>query len=60
MSSNQKLMHVIANRAVKSVQQTDATMIITFTDDSTMRIKLAGPTNSVMVRDAKQTIEYVD
>lgn len=60
MASNEKLAKVITDRTVKGVQQTDTTMTLQFTDGSMMRIKLAGPTNSVMVRDAKAALEYMD
>lgn len=60
MASNQKLTHVIAGRTVKGVRQTDNVMNVDFTDGSTMQIKLAGPTASVMVRDGKNALEYLD
>lgn len=60
MAGNEKLTKIIAGRTIKSVQQSDATMTVQFTDGSTMRIKLASPTNSVMVRDAKAALEYMD
>lgn len=60
MASNEKLKKVIAGRTVEGIQQADATMTVQFTDGSTMKIKLAGPTNSVMVRDAKSVLEYMD
>ena len=60
MASNEKLKKVVAGRTVEGIQQTEATMTVQFTDGSTMKIKLAGPTNSVMVRDAKAALEYMD
>jgi hypothetical protein len=35
-------------------------LVLQFEDGSTMRIKLAEPTSSVMVRDAQNKMEYAD
>ena len=60
MAPNQKLTKVIANRVIKSVRQSDALMAIEFADGSIMQIKLAGPTDSVFLRDGKGAMEYAD
>ena len=60
MTANQKLTHIIQRRVVKLVQQADTDLLIHFEDGSTLNIKLAQPTDSVLVRDAKGKIEYVD
>ena len=60
MTPNHKLTNVIKERKVQAVQQSDTDMILQFEDGSTMRIKLAEPTSSVMVRDAQNKMEYAD
>lgn len=60
MTPNHKLTNVIKGRKVESVQQSDVDFILQFEDGSTMHIKLAEPTSSVMVRDAQNKMEYAD
>lgn len=60
MPANQKLTHTIANRVVDKVRQDDAVLVLDFTDGSTMQIKLADPTSSVMIRDKSGKLEYAD
>ena len=60
MAPNHKLTNVIKGRKVQAVQQSDTDMVLQFEDGSTMKIKLAGPTDSVMVRDAQNKMEYAD
>ena len=60
MTANHKLTNVIQGRKVQSVQQSDADLILQFEDGSTMHIKLAEATSSVMVRDAQNKMEYAD
>ena len=60
MAPNHKLTNVIKGRKVQAVQQSDTDMILQFEDGSTMRVKLAEPTDSVMVRDAQNKMEYAD
>ena len=45
---------------MQSVQQSGVDFILQFEDGSTMHIKLAEPTSSVMVRDAQNKLEYAD
>jgi hypothetical protein len=60
MTPNHKLTNVIKDRKVQSVQQSGVDFILQFEDGSTMHIKLAEPTSSVMVRDAQNKMEYAD
>jgi len=60
MAPNHKLTNVIKDRKVQSVQQSDTDLVLQFEDGSTLRIKLAEPTSSVMVRDAQNKMEYAD
>lgn len=60
MTPNHKLTNVLKDRKVQSVQQSDVDLILQFEDGSTMHIKLAEPTASVMVRDAQNKLEYAD
>jgi hypothetical protein len=60
MTANQKLTHVIRGRVVDTVQQSGTNLSICFKDGSTLTIKLAEPTSSVMVRDAQNKLEYAD
>ena len=60
MTANHKLTAIIQGRVVKSVQQSDIDMVIQFEDGSTLHIKLAETTSSVMVRDTKNAMEYAD
>lgn len=60
MVPNHKLANVIKGRKVQAVQQSDTDMILQFEDGSTMHIKLAEPTSSVMVRDVQNKMEYAD
>ena len=60
MPANQKLTHTISNRQVEKVRQDGDTLRLDFADGSTMEIKLAGPTSSVMVRDKEGKLEYTD
>jgi hypothetical protein len=60
MAPNHKLTNVIKGRKVQAVQQSDVDLVLQFEDGSTMRIKLAEPTSSVMVRDAQNKMEYAD
>jgi hypothetical protein len=57
---NHKLTNVIKGRKVQAVQQSDTDLILQFEDGSNMRIKLAEPTSSVMVRDTQNKMEYAD
>ena len=47
-------------RIVKKVRQTGDLMQIDFVDNSTLAIRLAEPTSSVLLRDANGTLEYAD
>ena len=60
MTANHKLTAIIEGRVVKSVQQSDSDLMIQFEDDSTLHIKLAEATSSVMVRDTKNAMECAD
>jgi hypothetical protein len=60
MAANQKLTHTISNRQIEKVRQDGNTLHLDFADGSTMEIKLAGPTSSVMVRDKDGKLEYAD
>jgi hypothetical protein len=60
MAPNQKLTNVIKGRKVQAAQQSDTDLVLQFEDGSTMRIKLAEPTSSVMIRDAQNKMEYAD
>ena len=60
MAPNHKLTNVIKDRKVQAVQQSDTDLVLQFEDGSTMRVKLAEPTSSVMVRDAQNKMEYAD
>ena len=60
MTPNHKLTNVIKGRKVQAVQQSDTDLVLQFEDGSTVRIKLAEPTSSVMVRDAQNKMEYAD
>ena len=60
MTANHKLTSTIQGRVVKSVQQSDTDMVIQFEDGSTLHIKLAEATSSVMVRDRDNAMEYAD
>jgi hypothetical protein len=60
MTSNAKLTRTISQRVVKKARQDAATLYLDFVDGSTMQIKLAGPTSSVMVRNKDSVIEYAD
>ena len=60
MQANHKLTNTIKGRTVKAVQQTDTDLLIQFEDGSTMHVKTAEPTSSVMVRDSQNKMEYAD
>ena len=60
MAANQKLTRVIAGRAVSTVRHEDAVLHIDFADGSTLKVKLADPASSMMVRDKDGTLEYAD
>jgi hypothetical protein len=60
MGINQKLARVIVGRSVERVQQDVALLTLTFSDGSTIEIRLEAETSSVMVRDSQGTIEYAD
>ena len=60
MTANHKLTAIIQSRVAKSVQQSDSDMVIQFEDGSTLHIKLAEATSSVMVRDRNNAMEYAD
>jgi hypothetical protein len=60
MAPNHKLTNVIKGRKVQAVQQSDTDLVLQFEDGSTVRIKLAEPASSVMVRDAQNKMEYAD
>jgi hypothetical protein len=60
MAANQKLTRTITNRRIDKVRQEDDTLHVDFADGSTMQIKLAGPTSSVMVWDRDWELEYAD
>ena len=54
MASNQKLTRLIAGRAIKASAQADNLLTLTFSDDSTMRIKVApAATNAAVNAGAK-------
>ncbi len=50
----------LVDRVVKMVHQSDTTMDLNFTDNSTGRIKLAEATSSVILRDRDGNLEYAD
>ena len=60
MPTNQKLTNTIQGRTVKSAEQNNTNLIIQFEDGSTMHVRLAEPTASVMVRDTQNKMEYAD
>jgi hypothetical protein len=60
MAINHKLTNVIGGRKIKAVQQSGNDLILECEDGSTIHIKLAEPTSSVMVRDAQSKMEYAD
>ena len=60
MAPNHKLTNVIKDRKVQAAQQSDMDLVLQFEDGSTMHVKLAEPTSSVMVRDAQNKMEYAD
>ncbi|MBV9036005.1 MAG: hypothetical protein JO182_16060 [Acidobacteriaceae bacterium] len=60
MAPNHKLTNVIKGRKIQAIQQSDVDLIIQFEDGSTMHVKLAEPTSSVMVRDTQNKMEYAD
>ena len=60
MTPNHKLTNVIKGRKVQTIQQSDTDLIVQFEDGSTMHVKIAEPTSSVMVRDAQNKMEYAD
>jgi hypothetical protein len=60
MGINQKLARVIVGRSVERVQQDVALLTLTFSDGSTIEVRLEAETSSVMVRDSQGTIEYAD
>lgn len=60
MAANKKLSALLKGRKVKNVRQRGAVFLIDFHDGSTMQIKLAEPTSSVIVRNRKKELEYLD
>jgi hypothetical protein len=60
MTANQKLTPLLMNRTVSGVRQADDEIAIDFSDGSTLTIKLAEPTSSVMLRDKDKKMEYAD
>lgn len=60
MQANQKLTNTIQGRTVKAVQQNDTDLLIEFEDGSTMHIKTAELTSSVMVHNSQNKMEYAD
>ncbi len=50
----------LLNRTVEVVHQQDDVMIIGFTDRSSVEIKLAEATSSVLLRDSHGAFEYAD
>jgi hypothetical protein len=60
MGINQKLARVIVGRSVERVQQDVALLTLTFSDGSTIEVRLEAEASSVMVRDSQGTIEYAD
>ena len=45
---------------MKSAEQNDTNLIIQFEDGSTMHVKMAEPTASIMVRDTQNKMEYAN
>ena len=60
MTINHKLTNVIQGRKIKAAQQSGNDLILECEDGSTIHIKLAEPTSSVMVRNAESKMEYAD
>jgi hypothetical protein len=60
MATNQKLARVIGGRTIERVLQDGALLTLTFSDGSTIEVKLEAETSSVMVRDSRGTLEYAD
>ena len=60
MAINQKLAHVIAGRTVERVQQDSSLLALTFSDGSTIEVRLEAETSSVVVRDSRGGLEYAD
>jgi hypothetical protein len=60
MTINHKLTSVIQGRKIKTAQQSGNDLVLECEDGSTLHIKLAEPTSSVMVRDAQNKMEYAD
>ena len=55
MHSNQKLTKIIAGRTVSGTAQADGLLIITFTDGSTMKVKVAATNTNLGVTGGKVT-----
>ena len=60
MAVNQKLTHTVGGRSILQIDQTGTTLEVTFTDSSTMRIRLEDAASSVMVRASSGELEYAD
>ncbi len=50
----------VTGGTVKAVRQQDTDLALDFTDGTTMQVHLAEATSSVMLRDSKASLEYVD
>jgi len=50
----------VTGGTIKSVRQQDTNLALDFTDGTTMQVQTAEATSSVMLRDSKAALEYVD
>lgn len=60
MATNQKLTTLLEGRKVDSVRQRGAELDIDFTDGSTLSLKLAAPTGSIVLNSDDEKTEYKD
>ena len=58
MATNEKLTNLLSGRKVESVRQRGVELDIDFHDGSTLSIKLAGATGSVVLTDENDKKEY--
>jgi hypothetical protein len=60
MATNEKLTKLLLGRKVDSVRQRGAELDIDFGDGSTLSLKLAGATQSIILMDTNEKKEYAD
>jgi hypothetical protein len=54
------VLDALKDHTIKSIRQKGATLTLVFDDETLADIALADPGSSVMLRDAKGVLEYVD